>query len=100
MVYLPYADDIRYPEKDPWLTNPESIKFASPSQVALAVRLIESLQLGAFRSDDIPNPHLQRHYAVLEAIALGEEPSEVIDDETLPDDEAFDASRDIIAQFR
>lgn len=23
MVYLPYADDIRYPEKDPWLTNPE-----------------------------------------------------------------------------
>uniref|UniRef100_A0A0D9WWA1 ATP-dependent DNA helicase 2 subunit KU70 n=1 Tax=Leersia perrieri TaxID=77586 RepID=A0A0D9WWA1_9ORYZ len=58
MIYLPYSDDVRYPEE-----NFSVCQFA--------------------------NPALQRHYGILEALALGEDEMPDVKDETLPDEEGL-----------
>lgn len=85
VVWWPFADDIRWPEMDENLMGSVVVK-PSQEQVEAADNLIQALHLDNFCSWMIPNPHLQRHYAVLEAIALLEEPpsQDEVQDETLP----------------
>lgn len=49
---------------------------ASAEQEDAACALVDALSLedAAFELDDASNPHLQRHWRVIEALALGEEP--------------------------
>ncbi|CAH8552328.1 unnamed protein product [Dicrocoelium dendriticum] len=77
LVFLPYADDFRN------LDLP-SASLASADQVEAAKSLIKKLTV-PFDPRQIHNPLLQRHYAMLEALALNKDelPTEVID-ETLP----------------
>ncbi|GAB4821601.1 hypothetical protein N2152v2_008647 [Parachlorella kessleri] len=87
MVYLPYADDIREPEQNTTFTGGNARPEVTPEQMEAAEALIEALPMPGFRSGAFANPALQRHYEVLEALALREEPPDVADleDETLPD---------------
>eukprot|EP00878_Enallax_costatus_P017342 GHUV01018214.1.p1 GENE.GHUV01018214.1~~GHUV01018214.1.p1 ORF type:complete len:638 (+),score=155.08 GHUV01018214.1:188-2101(+) len=96
MIYLPYRDDLRQPESDPalvgkLLTDGRPAQ-ATQEQVEAAAKLVSDISLDApdapFSTADIANPHLARHFEVLEALALGNEPpslEETVDD-TKPDD--------------
>ncbi|KAL6774639.1 KU70 [Auxenochlorella protothecoides x Auxenochlorella symbiontica] len=99
VIYLPFADDLRQPEMDRAFTGSQVVE-PTAAQVAAADALIAHLQLGEFSSDIIANPHLQRHYQVLEALAMGEEPGEDVMDDTLPDVEAFRAVGPVVRAFR
>lgn len=72
MIYLPFADDMRYPELDSSFTGVEK---PQPTQAAVdvAAEMIASLDLGDdFDPADIPNPHMQHWLKTVEdkAIAL------------------------------
>lgn len=69
MVFLPFADDLREPEGDPAIL-PKRIRAATAQQVAAAEALVDAAMLpSGFSAAQLPNPHLQRHYEVLEARA-------------------------------
>ncbi|CAK4030323.1 ATP-dependent DNA helicase II subunit 1 [Lecanosticta acicola] len=76
---LPYADDIRSP--------PDTSVVQAPDDVVDAMRfIIQQLQLpkAAYDPHKYPNPSLQWHYRILQAMALEEELPEHPDDKTLP----------------
>jgi ATP-dependent DNA helicase 2 subunit 1 len=79
---LPYADDIRYP---PDMLSP----VVSPDNLIDMMRVIvQQLQLPGARFDPAkyPNPSLQWHYRILQAMALDDEIPEFKDgdDKTIP----------------
>lgn len=79
---IPYADDIRYPPE-----TPEPL--VSPDKLVDTMRIvIQQLQLpgGRFDPAKYPNPSLQWHYRILQAMALEEEipEFEAGDDKTVP----------------
>ncbi|KXZ54106.1 hypothetical protein GPECTOR_5g209 [Gonium pectorale] len=99
LYYLPYMDDVRHPEAmgalPPTLTD---------EQLAAAARLVDALPLGLDPAQ-LPNPALQRHYQVIESLALSEPLPEwraLEDDATRPSREAFQAgdAPDAIEAFR
>ena len=95
VIPLPYADEIRRvkTEDDP--------PTASAELVAAATRVVRALRLPSFEPDDFSNPALQRHYKVLEALALHDElrlnPTE--DDRIVPDADGFSAARGVLQHF-
>ncbi|KAJ0408746.1 hypothetical protein P43SY_001970 [Pythium insidiosum] len=82
VVFLPYVDDIRDIQAD----NSEK---ATDEQVEAAKQLIAKLKLPELPSFE--NPELQKHYASVQALALGEEQLEFDEskDTTQPDQEGF-----------
>ena len=76
---LPFADDIR--------ANPETTLIRAPENLINPLRdIIKSLQLPKNRYDPAryPNPALQWHYRILQAMALEEDIPEKPDDKTVP----------------
>ncbi|KAG7671655.1 hypothetical protein Ndes2526B_g09174 [Nannochloris sp. 'desiccata'] len=70
MHYLPFADEIRYPELDTGFTGTER---PQPSQEAVdvAAELIAALNLyDGFDPADIPNPHMQHWLKMVEQKAI------------------------------
>lgn len=60
--------------------------MADASQITVAEAVVDTMGLPeGFSTADLPNPHLQRHYQVLEAFALFEDPPghHQLKDETL-----------------
>jgi len=101
VVFLPFADDMRFPEEIPRKKG-EEVCFSSEDQVAKARELIGALKLeGDWDSTYVSNPSLQRHYETLQAIALGEDPTKTkrAPDETLPDPDRFEAAARTISRF-
>ncbi|KAL2653061.1 hypothetical protein R1flu_021189 [Riccia fluitans] len=88
MIYLPYADDIRPAEKY-HADNINHPKRAEEGQISRAVTLMRKLDLKDFTVYQIQNPALQRHYAILQALALEEEELPEVKDETQPDEEGM-----------
>ncbi|KAH9313981.1 hypothetical protein KI387_022608, partial [Taxus chinensis] len=89
MIYLPYSDDIRRNEKLHMSTD-GPISRASKEQIDKAAAMIKKLELKEFSVYQISNPALQRHYAILQVLALdenGELPE--VKDETMPDEESM-----------
>ncbi|KAL5538711.1 hypothetical protein UlMin_046194 [Ulmus minor] len=88
MIYLPYCDDIRDIEELHSDTN-----FAAPraneEQIKKAAALMKRVDLKDFSVCQFSNPALQRHYAVLQALALDEDEMPEIKDETAPDEEGM-----------
>ena len=81
LLPLPFADDLRAPRLPPVPAPP-------PALVARAEALVSRLLLGqAFAPDAIDNPALLRHYAYLQALALGQDEPEPVDDASLPNRE-------------
>ena len=79
LVPLPYADDLRQ--------NPETAYLRAPDSLTDRMReVVGQLQLPKARYDPskYPNPALQWHYRILQAIALDEDIPEVPEDKTRP----------------
>ncbi|KAF8732088.1 hypothetical protein HU200_016048 [Digitaria exilis] len=87
MIYLPYSDDIRYPE-EVHLTSDDAPR-ATDEQIKKASNLLKRIDLKDFSVSHFANPGLQRHYGILEALALGEDEMPDIKDETLPDEKGL-----------
>ncbi|PSS35906.1 ATP-dependent DNA helicase 2 subunit like [Actinidia chinensis var. chinensis] len=88
MIYLPYSDDIRQIEEihsDIYSATPR----ANDDQVNKATALMRRIDLKDFSVCQFSNPALQRHYAVLQALALDEDEMPEIKDETVPDEEGM-----------
>ncbi|CAH2037265.1 unnamed protein product [Thlaspi arvense] len=62
---------------------------ASDEQLKKASALMRRLELKDFSVSQFANPALQRHYAILQAIALDEDELRETKDETLPDEEGM-----------
>ena len=77
---LPFADDIRYPP-----TVPKPV-LAPDILVDEMRKVIQQLQLpkAMYDPSKYPNPSLQWHYRILQAIALEEELPETPEDKTMP----------------
>lgn len=79
LVPLPFADDIRQ--------NPETLQVPAPDSVTTAMRaIIKQLQLpkGQYNPEKYPNPSLQWHYRILQALALDEDLPDKLEDKTIP----------------
>ncbi|MCJ1246897.1 ATP-dependent DNA helicase II subunit 1 [Trapelia coarctata] len=79
LIPLPYADDIRQ--------NPETTLIRAPEELIDMTRIIiQRLQLpnAEFKPEKYPNPALQWHYRILQALALEEDLPEKPEDKTLP----------------
>lgn len=88
MIYLPYSDDIRHVEElhtDGSVATPR----ATDDQIKKAAALMRRIDLKDFSVCQFANPALQRHYAVLQALALDEDEMPEFKDETLPDEEGM-----------
>ncbi|XP_015887160.3 ATP-dependent DNA helicase 2 subunit KU70 isoform X2 [Ziziphus jujuba] len=88
MIYLPYSDDIR--DIDEVLPDSDAATpHATDEQIRKAAALVKRIDLKEFSVCQFANPALQRHYAVLQALALEEDEMPDIKDETLPDEEGM-----------
>ena len=79
LISLPYADDIRQ--------NPDTTLIRAPEPLIDRMRLIiQQLQLPKAQYDPsrYPNPSLQWHYRILQALALEEDLPEKPEDKTIP----------------
>ncbi|WOK99403.1 ATP-dependent DNA helicase 2 subunit KU70 isoform X1 [Canna indica] len=88
MIYLPYSDDIREVE-ELHITAGATAPRATDDQIKKASALIKRIDLKDFSVLQFANPALQRHYGILQALALGEDEMLDIKDETLPDEEGL-----------
>ncbi|KDO44368.1 hypothetical protein CISIN_1g0069752mg, partial [Citrus sinensis] len=87
MIYLPYSDDIRPVEE--LHSDTDAVPRASDDEVKKAAALMKRIDLKDFSVCQFANPSLQRHYAVLQALALEEDDMPEIKDETVPDEEGM-----------
>ncbi|KAG1368725.1 ATP-dependent DNA helicase 2 subunit KU70 [Cocos nucifera] len=62
---------------------------ATDDQIKKASALLRRIDLKDFSVCQFANPALQRHYGILQALALGEDEMPDIKDETLPDEEGL-----------
>ncbi|EWC46835.1 hypothetical protein DRE_03847 [Drechslerella stenobrocha 248] len=78
LIPLPFADDIRQ--------NPDVPHIVAPNHLIDRMQdVIRQLHMPrGYIPEKYPNPALQKHYKVLEAIALEEELPEVFEDKTVP----------------
>ncbi|XP_043707277.1 ATP-dependent DNA helicase 2 subunit KU70 isoform X2 [Telopea speciosissima] len=88
MIYLPYSDDIRQIE-ELHMTVGSMTPRATDDQIKKATALLRRVDLKDFSVCQFANPALQRHYAVLEALALDEDEMPEMKDETVPDEEGM-----------
>ncbi|XP_021804842.1 ATP-dependent DNA helicase 2 subunit KU70 isoform X2 [Prunus avium] len=88
MIYLPYSEDIRNTEELHTGSN-VAPPHANDDQTRKAAALIKRFDLKDFSVFQFANPALQRHYAVLQALALEEDEIPEIKDETVPDEEGM-----------
>ncbi|XP_058093568.1 ATP-dependent DNA helicase 2 subunit KU70 [Magnolia sinica] len=88
MIYLPYSDDIRHPEEVHMAVDAETPR-ATDDQIKKAMVILKRVDLKDFSVCQFANPALQRHYAVLQALALGEDEMPDAKDETAPDEEGL-----------
>ncbi|KAK2980381.1 hypothetical protein RJ640_014554 [Escallonia rubra] len=101
MIYLPYSDDIRHIEELHTDTNAMAPR-ATDDQISKATALMRRVDLKEFSVCQFSNPDtvfsivigmlpaaLQRHYAVIQALALEEDEMPEIKDETTPDEEGM-----------
>ncbi|THU73084.1 hypothetical protein C4D60_Mb04t19080 [Musa balbisiana] len=91
MIYLPYSDDIRHVEEACRLhrTDDAIEPRATDDQIKKASALMRRIDLKDFSVCQFANPALQRHYGILQALALDEDEMPDIKDETLPDEEGL-----------
>ncbi|GMH40380.1 hypothetical protein BSKO_08284 [Bryopsis sp. KO-2023] len=102
LIVLPYSDDLRHPDSDPSIVGTD-IPKANAEQIQLAERITSHLTLSSeFSTVDVPNPQMQRHYQVMEAVAL-QEPipslSEFVD-ETKPDIDGMKQHQPLVQEFK
>eukprot|EP00775_Hariotina_reticulata_P004952 gene4952-5193_t len=109
LITLPFKDNLRAPEREAALGDrvkgTQGLPRATEDQVAAAEALVKAISLGEeepFSTADIANPHLARHFEVLECLALGQQPPpiEEFEDESAPDITSIDAHRATLDAFK
>lgn len=95
LVFLPFADDIRKPDT----VKPVKKVEVSRENVVNAKVLVKSLSID-FDSRNFTNPNIQNFYTKLQAIALGEEEPEDVEDLLQPDEEGFEKYQPFIDSFK
>ncbi|XP_042392695.1 ATP-dependent DNA helicase 2 subunit KU70-like [Zingiber officinale] len=85
MIYLPYSDDIRDAEQY-HISVDAAVPRASDDQIQKASALMKQINLENFSVLQFANPALQRHYGLLQVLALDEDEMPDFKDETLPDE--------------
>ncbi|XVF78951.1 hypothetical protein PTKIN_Ptkin14bG0179700 [Pterospermum kingtungense] len=88
MIYLPYSDDVR-DDEEIFPDAEDLAPRADEDQIKKASALIKRIDIKDFSVCQFANPALQRHYAVLQALALEEDDIPETIDETLPDEEGL-----------
>ncbi|XXG46985.1 hypothetical protein AAC387_Pa02g1703 [Persea americana] len=88
MIHLPYSDDIRHAE-ELHMAIDATMPRAIDDQIKKASVLLKRVDLKDFSVCQFANPALQRHYAILEALALGDDEMPETADETVPDEEGM-----------
>ncbi|KAJ3056120.1 X-ray repair cross-complementing protein 6 [Rhizophlyctis rosea] len=73
VIFLPYADDIRHLADIRKPADPVPEEYLD-----LASEFIDKLEIKNYRVDNYENPVLQKHYANLQALALGKDHTEEI----------------------
>ncbi|KAH8945077.1 hypothetical protein BDL97_12G020900 [Sphagnum fallax] len=101
LIYLPYADDIRPTEKY-HICSEASVPRASKEQVEAAAAFINKMKLDSWSVFDISDPAMQRHYAILQAIALEQEEESLLEatDTTLPDSKGIMRATSAVQAFK
>lgn len=95
MILLPYADDIRslvFPVPDGAKVTSEMVEGARA--------VVDALRIDGFAPGCVENPVLQRHYAAVQALALGEDQPEDTPDLLQPDARALAEKAPILASWR
>lgn len=80
MIILPFKDDIR-PLNFPSVTG----LVVSEESMIKAHQVIDSFKLDSWQA--VENPLIQKHYAAIQALALGQDEPEKVEDMLQPDDE-------------
>ncbi|OVA16206.1 SAP domain [Macleaya cordata] len=88
MIYLPYSDDIR-PIEEQFMDANSMTPRATDDQIKKATALLKRVDLKDFSVCQFANPALQRHYAILQALALDEDEMPELNDETIPDEQGM-----------
>jgi len=96
MILLPWAEEIR----DLSFPAPESGVNMARSLVDSARRAVSSMALDSFVPGCCENPVLQKHYAAVQALALGEEQPEEVVDVLHPDAAALAEKAPILKAWR
>jgi len=95
MILLPWAEEIRR------LEFPLPTGAHVPPQLASsAQQVVRALRLEGFAPACVDNPVLQKHYAAVQALALGEEKPEETDDPLQPDEEAMREKAPVLEAWR
>ena len=102
VVYLPWSDDVRPARRARAIVGPPPYHAAPPDAIAAAASYVDCMTMPDFDSGNVPSPALQRHFAVLEAAALGQPPPPLADarDDAVADDEALVAAVPFVAALR
>jgi len=87
VVYLPWADDVRAARAARAVVGAGPFEAATPAAVAAAAKYVYDMTMEGFESTHVPSPAMQRHWTVLEALALGADPPPV---ESAPDEATVD----------
>lgn len=95
MVLLPFADEIR------------KLIFSAPEGLPVAQELIDgalnvvnAMRIDGFTPGCVENPVLQKHYAAVQALALGEEQPEETVDVLQPDAAALSEKAPVVSAWR
>jgi ATP-dependent DNA helicase 2 subunit 1 len=91
MIFLPFADDVRQLKFEP-------TPIAEPDLIVKAKQVIQSMP-AKFDNSTFENPSLQKHYAIIQALALDENIPEDVDDLTMPDYERMQKFGPVIKSF-
>jgi len=99
MILLPWGEDVRR------LHFPAPEGVAPPAPVAAeladaAQRVVEAMSLDTFAPGCVENPVLQKHYAAVQALALGEDNPEETPDMLQPDEMALNDKAALLAAWR
>eukprot|EP00927_Polykrikos_kofoidii_P066420 TRINITY_DN62017_c0_g1_i1.p1 TRINITY_DN62017_c0_g1~~TRINITY_DN62017_c0_g1_i1.p1 ORF type:complete len:645 (-),score=103.23 TRINITY_DN62017_c0_g1_i1:96-2030(-) len=99
MVLLPWGEDIRSLRfAAPEATVPGAI--TSPEITGAARRVVASMRLDGFAPGCVENPVVQKHYAAVQALALGEDKPEETIDMLQPDETALAEKAPLLAAWR
>eukprot|EP00300_Choanocystis_sp_HF-7_P010867 c17189_g1_i3.p1 GENE.c17189_g1_i3~~c17189_g1_i3.p1 ORF type:complete len:191 (+),score=41.50 c17189_g1_i3:32-604(+) len=81
-------------------TNDETLADVTEAQQAAADDLVDALTMKSFSSELFPNPVLQKYYACLQAMALGQPAIDEVKDEIVPNASALHFAQDELKTFR
>lgn len=96
MVLLPWADEIRRLD----FPVPETAASQTPAVQEAARATIAAMRLHGFSPGCVDNPALQRHFASVQALALGEAEIEETHDLLMPDADAMANNAHLLQAWR